>query len=135
MAALAATVVGFFGPRTNSCLTQFPRDFALASIALPFAIFGVAALRAPHSPFFAPRLAAFIDARAGHGSLESFLVRLKPMLLFGTGGLIDGWHQLWWCDQAGLPVTLQSKGWFYISGGAAFILMHVILRLRKVPAV
>lgn len=131
----ASIVSGFFKPPAYSCLSPFSPEVALAAIAMPIAFFGTVAFFVPHSPFFTPGFAAFVDTRAGHGFLESFLVRLKPILFFGIGSLIRGFHQLWWCDQVGIQVTRQSEGWFFISLGAAFIFMHTILRFRKVVAV
>lgn len=136
VAALVSAAIHFFETiPLHPCVPEYSLDFALVAMALPFVVFGIAALRAPYSPFYAQNLAAFVDSRAGVGFLESFLVRLRPLLLFGVEGLLSGIHQVWACDQVGATISLQSRGWFFVSGGAAFILLHVILRLRKVKAV
>jgi len=136
VAALASAEIHFFELiPLHPCKPEYPLDFALLGITLPLVVFGIAAFRAPHSPFYAQSLAAFIDRRVGVGFLESFLVRLRPLLLFGVGGMLSGLHQVWACDQAGVPISFQSRGWFFASGGAAFILSHVILRLRRAKAV
>jgi hypothetical protein len=136
VAALASEAIHFFElTPLRPCKPEYPLYFALVGMALPFFVFGIAAFRAPHSPLYAQNLAAFVDRRLGIGFLESFLIRLRPLLLFGVGGMLSGLHQVLACNQAGVPISFQSRDWFFVSGGAALILSHVILRLRRAKAV
>lgn len=118
-----------------SCKARLPPAMAPFVLAMPFVVFGIGAFRAPHSPFLVPKLAALITARTGRKSYEMFLSRLKPMLLFGVGGILDGASQLRSCLQLGDSFGIHARGWFFVAGGTAFILMHCILKYRKVPAV
>jgi len=128
-------VMNFFSLPARECLPQYPPSFALIAIALPIVVFVFGACRFSQSPWYWYPLARFIDSRAGEGTYESFLVRFRPLLFFGIGGPIEGFYHVWWCHQAGVQASIQSKGWFLVSGGVAFILLHVILRLRKAQAV
>jgi hypothetical protein len=102
---------------------------------MPFVVFGFAAFKAPHSPFLVPKLAALITARTGRASYQSFLVRFKPILFFGIGGLLDGLSELRSCYQLAGLVSINAHGWFFVAGGFSFLLMHFILKFRKVPGV
>lgn len=135
MAGYIPLTLSLLDAPVRECASHYPVSFALARIILPLIVFGIGAVAISQSPWYIPGLASLIDARAGNGAYESFLVRLRPLLFFGVGGFIDGLHHLWWCQQTGVQASIQSNGWFYVSGGAAFILLHVILRLRKAQAV
>jgi hypothetical protein len=116
------------------CLPQTgsPPPFLLL---VPILVFGGWALIAPpQSPFYNPRLANLVDAKAGPGAFEAFLVRLKPMLLFGISAAIGGGLGAWNCLQLD-QLTIGTEALFYLSAGFAFVLAHSILRYRKARGV
>lgn len=133
--AYIPVVMKFLSLPARECLPQYPSSFALIAIVLPLVVFIIGALKFSQSPWYWSPLARFIDTRAGEGAYESFLVRFRPLLFFGIAGPIEGLYHVWWCHQAGVPASIQSRGWFLVSGGAAFIILHVILRLRRAQAV
>lgn len=102
---------------------------------MPFVVFGYAALKAQGSPFLVPKLAASITARTGGPSYETFLVRFKPILFFGSSAILGGLSELRSCFQFEGSVGINAHGWFFVAAGAAFLLMHAILKIRKVPGV
>jgi len=102
---------------------------------MPFIVFAFAEFKAPHSPFLVPKLAAFITARTGRESYQSFLMQFKPILFFGIGGLLDGLSQLRSCFQLEGSLNINAHWWFFVAGGISFVFMHVILKFRKVPGV
>jgi hypothetical protein len=134
-AALIPRLLGLVDSSATHCSPSFPRGTMPFVLLMPLVVFGFAALKAPHSPFLVPRLAALINARTGRESYQSFLVQFKPIVLFGIGGLLDGLSQLRSCYQLEGSVRVNTHGWFLVAGGISFLLMHVILKLRKVPGV
>jgi hypothetical protein len=98
---------------------------------LPIPFFAVMAWRAPYSPFFNPGLARLVDARAGAGAFETFLARLRPLLLFGVAAVLGAVLET--CSSVARGASLRSEvNVFFLAGGIGFILAHWILRLRKV---
>ncbi|MEW5789850.1 MAG: hypothetical protein AB1899_18570 [Pseudomonadota bacterium] len=133
--ALIPGVFRLADPSAVICRPGFPLDVAPFVLLMPFIMFGFAALKAPHSPFLVPKLAAFITARTGRESYQSFLVQFKPILFFGIGGLLDGLSQLRSCLQLEGSLSVNAHGWFFVAGGISFLVMHAILKFRKVPGV
>jgi hypothetical protein len=139
--AFAWTVSLVFGllrladPVATMCKPNFPSNIVPFVLLMPFVVFGFAALKAQASPFLVPKFAASITARTGRPSYEIFLVRFKPMLFFGLSSILDGFSELRSCFQFEGPVGINAHGWFFVAGGAAFLLMHGILKFRKVPGV
>lgn len=104
-------------------------------VALPIVLFGVGALFAKRSPFLSPWIAHLVDGRFGAGACEAFLVRLKPVLLFGVAALssaVADWLQFGRHDADWSHFSEKS---FFVSAGIAFCLSHFIMRIRKVPGV
>lgn len=133
--ALVPGLVRLADPSAVICRPSFQPDVTPFVLLMPFVVFGLAAFKAPHSPFLVPKLAALITTRTGRESYQSFLVQFKPILFFGIGGLLDGLSQLRSCFQREGSVSINSHGWFFVAGGTAFLLMHIILKFRKVPGV
>jgi hypothetical protein len=107
------------------CATQLPP----AVLLVPIPFFSIAAWFAPRSPFFVPQLAKLINERLGANTYEAYMVRLKPVLMFGVSGLFGGLVLLLHCGSSvGLPM-------FSFSAGAAFLIAHFIMRFRQVPGV
>jgi hypothetical protein len=110
--------------------STYSADFFSSSYrALWFSVFVV-----PRSPFYNPSLARFVDAKYGPATLETFLVRLKPLLLFGLVSLLGGVVQTWVCYDSGNTLS-QGMGSLSISAGFALLLAHAILRYRGVKGV
>jgi hypothetical protein len=101
----------------------------------PFAVFGWLALRAPHSPFFIPALVGITDKWFGPSAYLSFLVRLKPLLMFGVSGVVGGVVTMLQCVRIGAPWDRSTLSWFFLSAGVAFMFAHLVLRYRRVPGV
>jgi hypothetical protein len=105
---------------------QIPLGMGVIMLIMPLPFFGAVTFFGPaQSPFYHPRLASFLDSRYGARSYESFLVRLKPSLLFGVLSVLQGSVALW---QSGFPYFIAG---FFISGGIAFMAAHAILHSRK----
>lgn len=100
-------------------------------LLLPIPVFVVVASRVQRAPFFHPELAKYIDARAGSGAFESFLVRLRPMLMFGISVMFSAALQIWKSSRHDEPLA-NGASVFLLSSGIGFILAHCILRARKV---
>ena len=101
---------------------------------LPFVVFGIAALLAKRSPFYSLWVAQMVDARYGPKVFETFLQKLKPILLFGIATLVMAAVSFIYCS--GMVVATARPGTFdtfLFAAGAAFCMMHFILRYRKVP--
>jgi hypothetical protein len=97
----------------------------------PIPFFTVAALLAPHSPFFHPTLAKVIDTRTGDGTFEGFIVRLRPLLMFGTSALVAAILETYRVLDRGISLA-AGVNVFFLAGGIGFVLAHFILRYRKV---
>jgi hypothetical protein len=134
-ASLIPGILHLADPTAAMCQPSLPSTIVPFVLIMPFVVFGFAALKAPSSPFLIPKLAASITARTGQPSYETFLVRFKPILFFGSSGILDGLTELHSCYQFEGSVGINSHGWFFVAGGFAFLLMHAILKIRKVPAV
>lgn len=132
---LVLGVMAIFDPVPSMCQPDFPSHIVLFVLIMPFVVFGFAAIKAQTSPFLIPRLAASITAWTGNPSYETFLVRFKPMLFFGSSSILSGLSELRSCFLLEGSVGINAHGWFFVAGGAAFILMHIILKMRKVPGV
>jgi len=105
-------------------------------LVMPVLFFGVGAFWMRHSPFYHPLLAKVIDGRFGENALASFLVRLKPLLLFAVGAATQGAIGLWQTYTGENPTSgAYALNGFFLSGGVGFGLVHFILYLRKVPGV
>lgn len=120
----------------SSPLAQvFTGEMTLATLVtllvMPILFFGVMSFWMPHSPFYHPRLARIVDARFGANALASFLVRLKPMLMFAAGAAIQGALGLWQSYSAGAASGAYATHGFFLSGGIAFALSHAVLYYRR----
>lgn len=88
-----------------------------------------------HSPFYHPKLAEFINARLGGNAFESFLVRLRPLLVFAFGATLQSFFGLWRSYKTGAPSGDYVMSAFFLSGGLAFALTHAVLYFRKAVGV
>lgn len=120
--------------RVGENFVHLSKDPDLFTLILPVAFFGVAALFMKRSPFYAPEIAAKVDARLGAMAYESFLVRLKPILLFAVGGTITGLGLLARGHLEGHPAAVSVAG-FFLSGSVGFGLAHLILRMKEAKGV
>ena len=125
--------------RTPAALPAFPgsmSSLAVATVlALPVLVFGASAFWMRHSPFYHPKLARMIDARMGENAFESFLVRLRPMLVFAFAAALQALAGLWRGYTAGAPSFALLTDAFFLSAGLAFAAAHVVLYLRKAVGV
>ena len=114
---------------------QFPVNALPIIVALPVVVFGLAAIFAKQSPFYAPMVARWIDARTGAGSYESFLVRLKPLLMFATGAFLSSGIAMLRAMSRAAPGEAYVEPSFFLSAAAALATMHLILRRKGATGV
>jgi hypothetical protein len=100
-------------------------------IVMPVLLSGATSFWMPHSPFYHPKLAQFIDARLGEHALEMFLVRLKPLLLFSVTAVLQGLIGLWRNHASGVGTGAYAMNGFLVSGGVGFALIHAVLYRRR----
>ena len=108
-------------------------NFPLWLFLLPIFFFSACACVFPRSPFSSPLLSRLVDNRFGPNTYESFLTRLKPALMFGVSALIGAGAYAFRCTQSEL--TGLGMFWFASSAGLAFLALHFIMRLRRIPGV
>ena len=129
--ALVGSVWGALGAPEQDHARAFLSRAPVLPQLFPIPFFAVMAWRAPHSFFFNPSLARLIDTRFGVAAFETFLARLRPLLLFGVmavlGAALEAWSALARGDSLRSGVNL-----FFLAGGIGFVLAHCILRFRKV---
>jgi hypothetical protein len=134
--AIGANLIGFAqGSSQQLCSTPMPPTMRLIVLVMPLVFFSVAALFMKRSPFISPWIASLIDEKLGAGSSAAFMTRLKPMLLFSAAGLIGSAAMAKDCWQGGEGQADLTMPGFLLSGSLAFALVHLILRLRRVPGV
>ena len=90
---------------------------------------------ARHSPFYHPILARYVDGRFGEGALASFLVRLRPLLLFAVAGVVQGGLGLFQATHANSPSGAYAISFFNTSCGIGFALAHQLFYLRRAVGV
>ena len=134
-ASLIPAALDLVDPTATMCQPDMPSNMVPFVLLMPFVVFGLAALKAEGSPFLVPQFAALIAARTGRPSYENFLIRFKPILFFGFSAMLSGLSELRSCFQLDGSVGINAHGWFFVAAGAAFLLMHGILKIRKVPGV
>ena len=109
---------------------HIPLGMGAMMLIMPILFFSAVSFFGPaQSPFYHPRLASFLNSRYGALAFESFLVRLKPLLLFGVSSVLQGSITLW---QSELSSFIPG---FFVSGGIAFLAAHFILYHRKAVGV
>jgi hypothetical protein len=109
---------------------HIPLVMGAMMLIMPILFFSAVTFFGPaQSPFYHPRLAGFLNSRYGTLAFESFLVRLKPLLLFGVLSVLQGSMAFW---QSDVPYFLPG---FFVSGGIAFLAAHFILYHRKAVGV
>ena len=105
-------------------------------LLLPILFFGAVSFFGPaQSPFYHPKLARLINAQYGEQVCESFLVRLRPVLLFGVVSVLQGAIGLWRSYSRGAPQETYIFQSFFVSGGLGFALAHMIWYARKAVGV
>lgn len=120
-------------------LSQYPQEMSslmlVTLLLMPVLFFGATSFWAPHSMFYHPKLARFINSRYGANALECFLVRLKPLLMFGVVGVLEGLTGFWHSRSTGATQGAYAIHGFFFSGGVGFALAHVVLYFRKAVGV
>jgi hypothetical protein len=106
-------------------IIQFPGVLLLLYIAPIVNFCALAGFGPAQSPFYHPRIAADLDSRYGERAFETFLVRIKPCLLFGIASLSYGIVKL------AQPYMAYLYPAPFISCGIAFIAAHFIWLHRK----
>lgn len=128
-----------FGSSPASQTFPMPLSNGMAVIILimPIAFFGIMSFIGPaRSPFYLPnKLVSFINDRCGQHAWESFLVRLRPLLLFALASLLGGFIGLWRTFQEGGPYEAYIYNGLWVSSGLAFAIAHTILYLRKAEGI
>lgn len=105
---------------------------ATIMLLLPIVFFGVVSFFGPaQSPFYHLKLARFMNTRYGEQACESFLVSLKPVLLFGVSSILQGAIGLWRSYSSNAPYETYMFQGLFVSSGLAFALAHIILYRRK----
>lgn len=104
-------------------------------VSLPVLVFGVSSFWMRHSPFYLPKLAEV--TRLGTNAFESFLVRLRPMLVFALAATLKSLAGLWHRHSytAGAASGAYVMNAFFLSGGLAFAVAHIVLYFRKAVGV
>lgn len=119
--------------------SDFPREMTMATtvtiLLMPVLFFGVMSFWMPHSPFYSPIIARFVDARFGENSFSTFLVRLKPLLMFAVAAGVHGLFGIWQATRSELGSGAYTIYGFFISGGIGFALVHAVLYFRKATGV
>jgi hypothetical protein len=128
--SIAVPLWGAFANQQAALGPPFPADALPLVIAMPIVVVCVVALFAKHSPFYVPMLAGWIDARAGEKSYESFLVRLRPLLMFAVSAFLSSGIALIRAAIVSAPPEAYVEPSFFLSGAIAFVLLHVILRRK-----
>jgi hypothetical protein len=109
----------------------FSPAMTVTLLLMPVLLAGAMPFWAKHSPFYHPTLARFVDSRFGEGALASFLVRLRPLLLFAVAAILQGTLGLIYALRSDSP-SATYVGWgFFLSAGISFALAHGLLYLRK----
>lgn len=133
------TLGGAISSVSSAPHSDFPREMPTATtvtiLLLPILFFSAGSFWMQHSPFYSPRVARFIDARFGANAFSTFLVRLRPLLMFSAGAGIQGILGLWQAARLGEGSGAYTIHGFFISGGIGFALAHAILYCRKVLGV
>ena len=135
----ALTIWGAVVGASSPLHSDFPREMTTATtvtiLVMPVLFFGVMSFWLPHSPFYNPGIARFVDARFGESAFSTFLVRLRPLLMFAVAAGIQGLLGLWQATRSGQGSGAYTIYGFFISGGIGFALVHAILYYRKAPGV
>jgi len=130
-------MLGAIQPMPGGPLEHHPpvsRSMAAVIFTLPVLFFAAVAAWGPrHSPFYHAKAAQWIDQRLGPHSLESFLVRLKSLLMFGVVAIIHGITGLWH-SRSIEPADNLASG-FLLSGGIGFVVAHLVLYRRRAVGV
>lgn len=132
---LGVTVVGTNDYPGLPLPAEFPLMTATIIILMPLLFFCAMSFWAPQSPFYHPKLAQLINRYYGNFALESFLVRLKPLLLFAAAATLQGLLGIAHAHRIGATQGMYVVSGFFLSVGIAFALSHVILYLRKAVGV
>jgi hypothetical protein len=115
---------------------QVSPAMAVTAALMPILFFPATAFWViPRSPFYHPRLAEFVDRRFGPGTLASFLVRLKPLLMFGVAAIVQGLVGLIQVSRGAASLGAYLPSVFFSSAGLGFCLAHWILYKRKAVGV
>lgn len=113
----------------------FSPAMTAAILVMPILFFAAMPFWARHSPFYHPILARCIDTRLGKGAFASFLVRLRPLLLFAAAAIVQGGLGIVQAARADLPSGAYVISGFFISGGVGFAVAHLLLYVRKAVGV
>jgi len=131
---IGSTVFRLMHPSAHELAPQFPSDptSTVVLVLLPLVFFGSTAFVARQSPFYVPSLARWVNSRFGAHAYESFLVRLRPLLLFAIPAILESAIGLQRSAKAGTPFGSEV---FFLSCGVSFAFAHVVLYLRKAVGV
>jgi hypothetical protein len=131
---VASLVGAVWGGLSSSSDDEVRRMLSHAPLLLqlaPIPFFAVVGWRAPHSPFFNPAVAEVVDAHAGAAAFETFISRLRPLLMFGVTAILSTTVEAYISVMRGVPLE-AGVNVFFLAGGIGFVLAHWILRARKV---
>jgi hypothetical protein len=129
--ALTLWLASYTAPRPTAEVV-FPANpsFAAVTLLLPW-FFVVIALTRRASPLQFHRLSQMINGRFGPNTFESFLVRLRPMLLFATAAFLVGSVGLWRTYQSRGTLSVYEPDLFFLSVGLAMAVAHFVFYFRK----
>ncbi len=114
---------------------SFSPAMTITLLVMPILFFGAMPFWARHSPFYHPTLARYVDRRFGEGALASFLVRLRPLLLFAVASVVQGGLGLIQATHANSPSGAYVISGFLTSAGIGFALAHQLFYLRRAVGV
>jgi hypothetical protein len=139
LALWALVLLGTLSGSFQIPASSLPSEMSLATFAtivlMPVFFSGLISFWIPYSPFYHPKLAHIFDSRFGRNAFASFLVRMKPLLIFAMGASLQGIIGLWQSYTRGAEMGEYAAPGFFLSGGIGFLFTHVVLYFRKVPGV
>jgi hypothetical protein len=132
----SSILVPLLQPNAARCNLFLPSEQPPQLVLLfPVLFFGGFALFTKRSPFFSPWLQQIIDRNYGLNFYEQFLVRLKPMLLFGIASVVSSLCMAFACGKTLEEFSRAMSLTFGVAAGLAFVVAHIVMRLRKVRGV
>ena len=105
-------------------------SFGVIAVLMPVVFFAAMAFWIKGYPFDVPRLRAWVNQRFGDRAYESFLAKLRLLLLFFIAGLLIGLVGLVRAYHLGAAQGAFVIGAFFLSVAAGFLVLRLVLAKR-----